>query len=84
VDSLFNDIPALKPHGKHYVRPRGHAYPPGTGPAGETCGSCQHCCRFQRGRNWMKCGKNHARWTGGRATDILAGDPACKFWEAEA
>lgn len=67
-------------------RPRttkaGHAAPPGTGPEGETCGSCQHIYRRQMSKTYIKCGLNRARWTGGTKTDIRAGDAACKFWEA--
>lgn len=63
--------------GKHYVQPRGYFYHPGTGPADETCGSCKHIC----GRRYKKCVLNRARWTHGRGSDILAGSPACKYWE---
>lgn len=63
--------------GKHYIEPRGYAFHPGTGPAGETCGSCKH---DQRHRKWHKCALNTRR-TGGRGTDILARSPACKYWE---
>lgn len=64
--------------GKHYCQPRGYAYFPGTGPKGETCRTCQHCISFRR---WNKCDKSRLKWTGGRASDILARAPACKFWE---
>lgn len=61
--------------------PRGHVYPPGTGPKGETCGGCKHCVRRRLAKTYLKCGLNRANWTGGGATDIRAKDPACKFWE---
>lgn len=64
--------------GKHYVQPRGYAYHPGTGPAGETCKTCQHCIKFRR---WFKCDKARWKWTGGKGTDILANAPACKLWQ---
>src|SRR5207344_834274 len=54
--------------GKHYVQPRGYAHHPGTGPAGETCRSCQHRIQFRR---WNKCDLARGKWTGGRASDIL-------------
>jgi hypothetical protein len=63
--------------------PRGHYYPPGTGPKGETCGGCKHCVRRRLAKTYIKCGLNRANWTGGGATDIRAKDPACKFWEKD-
>lgn len=62
--------------------PRGHIMPPGTGPSGETCGSCKHLYRNRMAKTYLKCGLNQARWTGGGATDIRARDAACKMWEA--
>jgi len=58
---------------------RGYAWPPGTGPSGETCGSCRHIIRVQS--RFPKC--NLTKWTNGAATDILVRSPACKFWEAK-
>ena len=57
---------------------RGHAMPPGTGPEGETCGSCAHIVRSRR---WMKCELRRATWTHSYGTDIRAKDPACAKWE---
>ena len=86
--SLFKDDPAFREmqiqgpqRGKHYVQPRGYVDQPGSGPEGETCGTCRHCERFKQSKSWIKCGLNRARWTGGRATDILARSPACRQWE---
>lgn len=64
--------------GKHYVKPSGYMYHPGTGPEGETCGSCKHDVRFRR---YHKCGLARRVWTHGRGSDILARSPACKYWE---
>lgn len=63
------------------TQPRGYAYHPGTGPAGETCGSCKF---IERWRRFRKCNKyrEFAKWTHGPGTDVLARSPACKFWEA--
>lgn len=58
--------------------PRGYAAPPGSGPAGETCKTCQHIVRFKR---YRKCGKRHSAWTHGGGSDILAKAPACRQWE---
>ncbi|KQQ39084.1 hypothetical protein ASF58_23370 [Methylobacterium sp. Leaf125] len=62
-------------------RPRGHAARPGTGPAGETCGSCEHLVRRQRSKTYPKCGLNRAGWTCGPASDVRVRDPACSKWE---
>lgn len=62
--------------------PKGYAGIPGTGPAGETCKTCQHIVR--RGgcsRRYLKCGLNCRNWTNGPGSDIKAGSPACKFWK---
>lgn len=62
-------------------KPRGYAWTPGTGPAGETCGTCFYLHRRALARNYLKCSKNRQCWTGGRASDILSRSPACKHWE---
>lgn len=66
--------------GKHYIEPRGYAHHPGTGPRGETCGSCWFA---EKHRRWHKCGHLNARHkqTGGRGSDILVSAPACMYWE---
>jgi hypothetical protein len=61
---------------------RGHAALPGTGPAGETCGSCHHCVRRGGRRTFPKCLLARGRWTGGKGSDIRRKDPACAKWEA--
>jgi hypothetical protein len=61
--------------------PRGYVMPPGTGPEGETCGSCKHLYRNQMSKVYLKCNLNRAKWTGGGASDIRAKSPACKKWE---
>lgn len=75
--------PDEKPRGKHYVAPRGYAAPPGTGPAGETCATCQHARRMGR---YAKCGHpiRHHFNTHGPATDIRLRTAACSKWEAPA
>lgn len=63
-------------------RPRaglgGYARPPGTGPAGETCGSCAFLTANVRRRRYWKCGRTE--WTFGAATDIRRRSPACELW----
>lgn len=64
-------------------RIQGHAAPPGSGPVGETCGTCAHC-RFREysaGRRYYKCGRMAAHWSADRSTDIRKGDAACRHWE---
>lgn len=72
--------------GDEVARPRstaqckGYAAAPGTGPAGETCGTCHH--RYRRSgarRNFHKC--SLVRETRGKGTDILYRSPACKRWQ---
>lgn len=72
----FDDTRLRNPLGK---KTRGHCMPPGTGPQGQTCGTCKHIVRFAR---YRKCGLCRSLWTGGPGTDILAEDAACSKWEA--
>jgi hypothetical protein len=65
-------------------RPKGHIAPPGSGPNGETCKSCEHYTIAHRGNGtFRKCGLNEANWTKGPGSDIRASDPACRLWAAE-
>lgn len=59
----------------------GYAYPPGTGPKGETCRTCRHLHRKRMGNVYLKCSLVRHLWTGGVGTDIRARSPACKKWE---
>ncbi len=84
--NIFGEPITLHTRGKHYVQPRGYVCPPGSGPEGETCGTCKHANRqsnYSENKSWIKCGLNRTRWTGGRGTDILARSPACRKWEAD-
>lgn len=67
--------------GKHYVEPRGHAAPKGSGPPSETCGTCRHKVTRQWAGAYLKCELVRAGWTKGRASDIRAKDAACSRWE---
>ncbi|HQU16656.1 MAG TPA: hypothetical protein PLO69_11215 [Gammaproteobacteria bacterium] len=60
------------------VKTRGHAMPPGSGPVGETCGTCLHYA--VRRSSHRKCGLIRAKWTAGPGTDIRKKDPACVKW----
>lgn len=61
----------------------GYAAPPGTGPEGETCGSCVHAWPNTTGsrRTYWKCGL--VRSTRGPGTDIRVRSPACREWKPE-
>jgi hypothetical protein len=62
---------------------KGHAAAPGTGPKGETCGTCRHPVRVQlSSKAVFKCGLARRYWTGGTATDIRCKDAACGFWRS--
>jgi hypothetical protein len=80
---LFSDHSAVQPqHGKYYVQPRGYAFPPGTGPRGETCRTCQHKLSVDVGsRTVPKCELVRVNWTHSRRTDILVRSPACQYWK---
>lgn len=84
---LFGEIPPAAvqaPRGKHYTQPKGYAANPGTGPAGETCGSCNHlvrCGNYNGAKRWSKCELMEKVWTHGRGSDVLARMPACSRWE---
>jgi len=74
--------PNVKPsRAKHPTVRRGYAAIPGTGPAGEKCGTC--CHREIGYGGWYKCDLIRAHWTGGLGTDILLRSPACREWEPE-
>lgn len=88
------DSPAMTPEQRRLLRgesilpkprstpkPSGHAREPGTGPVGETCGSCANLVRKKMAKTYLKCGLAKLAWTGGRKTDVLARDAACAKWE---
>ena len=77
--NLFNEPDEAPPPMKR----RGHAAMPGGGPAGETCGSCQHYTPVQyHDYVHRKCGLMEHHWSHCSATDIRKRDPACRFWES--
>lgn len=72
------ESPIIHQPGERY----GHAAPPGTGPLGETCGTCAHICRRDIGsRSFYKCSVIESKWTHGKKTDILKTDESCAMWE---
>lgn len=65
--TMGGETVTVTPRGKHYVQPKGYADHPGTGPKGETCGSCAHHCVKSMGKG----------------SDILVRAAACSKWEGE-
>ena len=62
-------------------RKTGHAGIPGTGPAGESCGSCGNYRSIRGGsRTFPKCVLMRAKWSAGPGSDIRKSDPACGRW----
>lgn len=59
----------------------GYAALPGTGPAGETCGTCRHLYRRRFSKTYLKCELMKPYWTKGTGSDIRAKAPACRRWE---
>ena len=77
--TMGGDTVVVPVRGKHYIEPRGYYQPPGIGPAGETCGTCEHIARSD---HYAKCELSRSRWTHSRGTDILVKAPACRRWES--
>ena len=86
------DAPALTDAERKRMRrraaetPRGYVMPPGGGPEGETCKSCEHSAIKQRkagsGAYWgCALFGAQAGWTHGPRTDIRLRSPACVKWE---
>lgn len=79
---LFPGLPLPAERTGRVKGAKGYARPPGSGPAGETCKTCAHCCRVEGGANWYhKCDLLKFRWTHGPGTDVKAKSPACELWK---
>jgi hypothetical protein len=61
---------------------RAHPYPPGSGPRGQSCGTCAKLSsrKFNK-KTYFKCHVLMRFWTGGKGTDVRKKDPACLSWE---
>lgn len=67
----------------HCARPCTPA-PIGSGPEGETCGTCRHkSSQGGTAGRYLKCGLLEEHWTRGPGTDIRAWWAACRYWEAK-
>jgi hypothetical protein len=60
---------------------RAHPYPPGSGPPGQSCGTCAKLCVRDFKHKYFKCNVLKKFWTAGPATDVRKKDPACMSWE---
>lgn len=69
--------------GKRKEIPKGYAARPGSGPAGETCKTCEFKYRIEirSGKMFWKCLKMKHIWSSCYASDIRLKSPACSFWE---
>jgi len=81
VHDLFGEVSPSPPKVSMAGQARGYAAYPGTGPKGETCGSCAHLYRKQMAKTYLKCELMSATWTGGHGTDVLSRSPACMKWQ---
>ena len=59
---------------------KGYAAMPGTGNNDKKCRDCKHFRRIEYAKTYFKCGLTN--YTGGKATDIKATAPSCKYYEA--
>jgi hypothetical protein len=85
MSDLFADMPEhAAPDKPVRVTKKGlYAALPGTGPAGETCGSCGNLSGHTMSRHYHKCALTRVHWTGGGGTDVKVRSPACSKWKAQ-
>lgn len=86
MPDLFGEEVVLVAKPKSRKRVRGYAADPGTGPEGETCGSCKYIHRVKNwsGRKyWAKCGHPLGYISHSTASDIKVRAPACRCWEQD-
>lgn len=84
MSDLFANLPGqAAPNKAVRIKAKGlYAALPGTGPAGETCRTCEHLSGKRMSRRYYKCELTRAKWTGGAGTDVKVRSPACSKWEA--
>lgn len=59
----------------------GYPAPPGTGPKGETCKTCENLCAKHMASTYYKCVVMKSAWSGGGGTDVKVRSPACSYWK---
>ena len=78
--SLFGDELPDAPPPKKTGQAKGYAAKPGTGPEGETCGTCKFIRTKDMAKRYHKCWHNRHNWTSGPGSDIRVRSPACGMW----
>ena len=84
--TLFGGVVPARRQDVAPARGAGYAATPGTGPVGETCGTCIFC-RYRvihiggRKRRYYKCAVMVAAWTNSIGSDITKRASACRHWE---
>ncbi|MFA5898015.1 MAG: hypothetical protein WC829_02760 [Hyphomicrobium sp.] len=63
---------------RHATKAKGYAAAPGSGPKGETCGTCGHHYVRKMSNLYHKC--ELTKGSGCRASDVLVKSPACWRW----
>lgn len=92
AEDLFSGLPdgALTPRQRRTLYAqvpvkKGHYLRPGSGPEGQTCGTCRHYVSVSyHCKTYPKCRRTEAIWTHGSGSDIRKKDPACAGWETDA
>lgn len=80
MNDLWNQPMKPAPKAKR-GQAKGNAAPIGSGPMGQTCGSCAHSYRRAGGsKTFHKC--RLVKATGGPGSDIRLKWPACSRWQA--
>lgn len=79
--NLFGWDQPMKPAKSKRGQPKGNAAPIGSGPTGQTCGSCKHSYCVEYAKRYHKC--RLVKATGGPGTDIRLKWAACSRWEAK-
>ena len=83
-DFEVEEPPARDSRGRLPTKKQGHFANPGTGPKGETCGTCLHLVRHQlSSKAVFKCALARSIWTHGPGSDIRCKDAACGGWRAD-
>lgn len=79
--SLFGWDQPMRPSKPKRGRAKGNAAPVGSGPAGETCGTCRHARYHETAKRYWKCAL--VKSTSGPGTDIRLKWPACSKWQGK-
>lgn len=72
-------MPPIRPGYSGLKLKGGYPAAPGTGPTGETCGTCVHAVQVD---GFYKCKLIESKWTHGYGTDIKLKSPACSKFES--